>query len=256
MLFWDRPMAKLYNFSAKDISILMEDRGRKIAVILAGGSGSRLGADVPKQFLQIDGKTILEYSVEAFEGHGGIDAIFIISRADFIEEVKEIVRLRGYNKVEKVLAGGKERYHSSLAAIAQAQDGDILLFHDAVRPLVSRRIIDDCLEAMQSYNAVDVGFNTTDTIVQVNSDNCICNIPDRAVLRNGQTPQVFRREVIARAYEIALADPAFRTTDDCGVVFRYLPGEPVFVVRGDVCNMKVTYREDLEQIERLLRQRD
>ena len=230
--------------------------GRNIAVILAGGSGTRLGADVPKQFLEIEGKTILEYSVKAFETHEGIDAIAIVTRSDYMDRVRGIVDAAGFRKVEKILPGGKERYHSSLAAIEAYCDDDVLLFHDAVRPLVSSRIIDDCLEAMDRYNAVDVGFNTTDTIVQVNADNCICSIPDRAVLRNGQTPQVFRRSVIARAYAKALADPSFRTTDDCGVVFRYLPEEPVYVVRGDIANMKVTYREDLQQIERLLRRRD
>ncbi|MGM9737343.1 MAG: 2-C-methyl-D-erythritol 4-phosphate cytidylyltransferase [Candidatus Cryptobacteroides sp.] len=230
--------------------------GRNIAIILAGGSGSRMGVDVPKQFLEIEGRTILEYSVEAFESHPDIDAIAIISRSDYIEKVRNIVSRRGFQKVEKILPGGKERYHSSLAAIGVYEDDDILLFHDAVRPLVSKRIIDDCLAAMEKYNAVDVAFNTTDTIIQVDSGNCICAIPDRTFLRNGQTPQCFRRSIIAKAYNVALADPRFKTTDDCGVVLRYLPEESVYVVQGDVTNMKVTYKEDLEQIQRLLRRRE
>ena len=179
-------------------------------MILAGGSGSRLGADVPKQFLEIDGRTILEYSVEVFDEHPGIDAIDVY------------------------------------------EDDDILLFHDAVRPLVSRRIIDDCLAAMERYDAVDVAFNTTDTIIQVDSDNCISSIPDRNFLRNGQTPQVFRRSLIAEAYKIALQDSAFRTTDDCGVVLRYLPNAPIYVVPGEARNMKVTFKEDIGQIQHLM----
>lgn len=226
--------------------------GRNIAVILAGGSGSRLGADVPKQFLEIDGRTILEYSVAVFDNHPDIDAIVIVSREDYIDKVREIVARRGYRKVEKIISGGKERYQSSLAAIAEYEDDDVLLFHDAVRPLLSKRIIDDCLAAMEKYNAVDVAFNTTDTIIQVNSDNCICSIPDRNYLRNGQTPQVFRRRVIAEAYRIALQDSAFKTTDDCGVVLRYLPNEPVYVVPGEARNMKVTFKEDIAQIQHLM----
>ena len=226
--------------------------GRNIAVILAGGSGSRLGADVPKQFLEIDGRTILEYSVAVFDNHPDIDAIVIVSREDYIDKVREIVARRGYRKVEKIISGGKERYQSSLAAIAEYEDDDVLLFHDAVRPLLSKRIIDDCLAAMEKYNAVDVAFNTTDTIIQVNSDNCICCIPDRNFLRNGQTPQVFRRRVIAEAYRIALQDSAFKTTDDCGVVLRYLPNEPVYVVPGEARNMKVTFKEDIAQIQHLM----
>lgn len=226
---------------------------RNIAVILAGGSGTRLGADCPKQFLEIDGKTILEYSIQAFEDNPDIDGIAIVSRKDYLDTVEELVRKSGFKKVEKVLAGGAERYHSSLAAInAYTNDDDILLFHDAVRPLVSQKIINDCLEAMKQYNAVDTAFNTTDTIVEVDSEGYIKRIPDRAFLRNGQTPQVFRRRTIAKAYEKALQDPGFKTTDDCGVVFRYCPEEKVYVVMGDVRNMKVTFREDLDQIKQLL----
>ena len=221
-------------------------------MILAGGSSSRLGADVPKQFLEIDGRTILEYSVEVFDEHPGIDAIAIITREDYIDKGRDIVARRGYRKVEKIIPGGKERYQSSLAAIDVYEDDDILLFHDAVRPLVSRRIIDDCLAAMERYDAVDVAFNTTDTIIQVDSDNCISSIPDRNFLRNGQTPQVFRRSLIAEAYKIALQDSAFRTTDDCGVVLRYLPNEPIYVVPGEARNMKVTFKEDIGQIQHLM----
>ena len=164
-------------------------------MILAGGSGSRLGADVPKQFLEIDGRTILEYSVRVFAEHPGIDVIDIITREDHIDKVRDIVARRGYRKVEKIIPGGKERYQSSLAAIDVYEDDDILLFHDAVRPLVSRRIIDDCLAAMERYDAVDVAFNTTDTIIQVDSDNCISSIPDRNFLRNGQTSEFDSRSI-------------------------------------------------------------
>lgn len=208
---------------------------------------------MPKQFLTIDGKTILEYAVEAFEQHDGIDEIAIVVRPDFISDVQDIVEARQFTKVKKILPGGKERYHSSLAAIeAYTNDDDKLLFHDAVRPLVSKRIIDDCLKAFDHYNALDVAFNTTDTIVEVDDSGCIQRIPPRTHLRNGQTPQCFRRGVIRKAYELALQDPNFKTTDDCGVVVKYLPQEPVYVVAGDVTNMKVTFKEDLTQIQMLL----
>ena len=95
-------------------------------MILAGGSGSRLGADVAKQFLEIEGRTILEYSVEVFDEHPGIDAIAIITREDYIDKVRDIVARRGYRKVEKIIPGGKERYQSSLAAIDVYEDDDIL----------------------------------------------------------------------------------------------------------------------------------
>ena len=223
-----------------------------IAVILAGGSGSRLGGGVPKQFMKVAGKKIIEHTIDVFESHDLIDEIAIVSRPDYISDVEEIVRANRYQKVRKVLPGGKERYDSSLSAInAYPNDDDNLLFHDAVRPLVNHRIIDDCIKALQTYHAVDVATRTTDTIIQVDKNDCIVSIPPRNYLRNGQTPQCFRRGVIRRAYDIALKDPAFVTTDDCGVVRRYLPDEPVYIVEGEMFNMKVTYAEDLFLLDKL-----
>ena len=223
-----------------------------IAVVLAGGSGLRLGNDQPKQFLKVAGKKVIEHTIEAIESAENIDEICIVSRIDYIHEVENLVINNGYKKVKKILAGGKERYDSSLAAInAYTNNDDNLLFHDAVRPLITERIIDDCIKALQQYNAVDVAVKTTDTIIQVNTNQCINNIPNRNELYNGQTPQGFKRGTIAKAYELALQDPNFITTDDCGTVRRYLPDEPIYVVNGENFNMKLTYVEDLFLLDKL-----
>lgn len=227
-----------------------------IAVILAGGSGSRLGGSTPKQFLKVAGKSVIEHTIDVFERCTYIDEICIVSKSDYIHLVEQIVVDNEYHKVRKILSGGMERYQSSLAAInAYPNDEVNLLFHDAVRPLVNERIISDCVAALSKYNAVDVAIKTTDTIISVDSNNCIDSIPNRAVLRNGQTPQCFRLGTIRRAYEIALQDPDFKTTDDCGVVRKYLPEESVYVVDGDVSNMKLTYLEDLFLLDKLFQLR-
>lgn len=227
-----------------------------IAVILAGGSGTRMGNDQPKQFLKVAGKQIIEHTIDAFEASKDIDEICVVSRADYVGDVEALVVRNQYKKVKRILQGGKERYDSSLAAInAYQNDDDNLLFHDAVRPLVTEKIIHDCVAALRRYNAVDVAVKTTDTIIAVDEQNCIEHIPDRQVLRNGQTPQCFKRGTIKRAYDIALQDPDFRTTDDCGVVRRYLPEEPIFVVEGANYNMKLTYVEDLFLLDKLFQLR-
>ena len=186
-----------------------------IAVILAGGSGQRLGGN-------------------------------------YQSDMEQIVVNNQWIKVKKILRGGKERYHSSLAAI-QAYDDDNanLIFHDAVRPLVNDRIITDCVNALQTWQAVDVAIPATDTIIESSEANTIRSIPNRAVLRNGQTPQCFKRGIIRRAYELALQDPSFQTTDDCGVVSKYLPDVPIYIVPGENFNMKVTYAEDLFLVDKL-----
>lgn len=222
---------------------------KTIAVILAGGSGTRFGGNVPKQFLQVGGRRIIEYTIDAFERHPLIDEVAVVCHADHLAEMESIVASNQYGKVKKVLPGGKERYHSSLAALAvYIDDNDLLLFHDAVRPLVSERIITDCVKALQHYDAVTVAIPTTDTIYRVDDQQQIIDIPPRSLFRNAQTPQGFRAGVIRHAYELALADLAFVTTDDCGVVRRYLPEIPIHVVEGDSCNIKVTYPEDINTV--------
>ena len=225
---------------------------RTIAIILAGGSGNRLGSDAPKQFLKVAGKEIIEYTIDTFEKCNAIDEICIVSRADYVSHIEELVELNHFEKVKKIVPGGKERYHSSLAALDAYTDDDTnLLFHDAVRPLVSERIINDCVSALQNYNAVGVATPTTDTILEIGDDNCITNIPNRNQLRNAQTPQGFKRWVIRKAYDIALADEHFQTTDDCGVVKKYLPSEKIYIINGENTNIKITYKEDIELLEKL-----
>jgi 2-C-methyl-D-erythritol 4-phosphate cytidylyltransferase len=169
--------------------------------------------------------------------------------------VEELVQKNQYKKVKQIIPGGKERYDSTLAAIAAYPDDETnLLFHDAVRPFVSERIIQDCIEALQHYNAVGVAVKTTDTIISVDANECIDTILNRAVLRNVQTPQCFKRGLIKQAYDLALQDPLFTTTDDCGVIRRYMPQEPVYMVNGEHTNIKITYPEDLLSFDRWLQQ--
>lgn len=228
-----------------------------IAVILAGGEGRRIGANIPKQFLKVAGKTVLEHTISIFEKHKAIDETIVVAHANFLPMVEEMVVNNKYRKVKRILGGGQERYESSLVAInATEQDGDVnLIFHDSVRPLVSDRIIDDCVLALECYGAVDVAIPSTDTILVANDEQQITSIPDRSKLRNGQTPQAFKREVIKRAYDLALQDPHFKTTDDCGVVLRYLPNEPIYIVRGEGTNIKLTHQEDLFLLDKLFQLR-
>ena len=229
---------------------------KNVAIILAGGSGNRYGSEIPKQFITVAGKQIIEYSIDAFENCPLINEIGIVCKADYISHVEETVKNNHYQKVKQIIPGGKERYDSTLAAIAAYPDDDTnLLFHDAVRPFVSERIIRDCIEALKQYNAVGVAVKTTDTIVSVDANECIDMMLNRSVLRNVQTPQCFKRGLIKRAYDLALKDPDFTTTDDCGVIRRYMPQEPVYMVNGDYTNSKITYPEDLLSFERLIQQR-
>ncbi|MCQ2083904.1 MAG: 2-C-methyl-D-erythritol 4-phosphate cytidylyltransferase [Bacteroidaceae bacterium] len=228
---------------------------KSVAVVLAAGSGKRTGLDIPKQFLMLGGKTVLEHSVQTFNDHSGIDEVVVVTSAQYIDRVHEMGRANGWSKLAHVIPGGKERYDSSLAAVRQyvGTPDSIMLFHDAARPLVSERVITDCLEAMQTYNCVDVAIPAVDTIVQCDRQGtCMESIQDRSLLWQMQTPQCFRQKTIQEAYRIALSDPGFTATDDCGTVLRYLPSEKVGIVRGDASLMKLTYAQDLTLLEHYL----
>lgn len=228
---------------------------KNIAVVLAGGSGQRFGAALPKQFLPLAGRTVMEYSVEAFERNEGIDEIVVVMHADHLEQMQEMVDRNGWCKVRKLLPGGSERYLSTLAAINayEGVNNANLIFHDAARPAVSQRIINDVITALQSYDAVAVAIPATDTVFEVTEDGGrIISIPVRSRLRCAQTPQAFRIDVIREAYCRALQDPHFTSTDDCGVLLRYCPEVPICIVPGEISNMKLTYPDDASALERYL----
>ena len=231
---------------------------RTIAVILAGGIGERGGFSRPKQLVKLAGRPVISHALGRFETHESIDEICIVTNELCRSDIEDLVSRERFTKVKRILLGGAERYDSSLAAIRayerDAGDGELLiLFHDAVRPLVSHAVIDDVLKALKHYDAVDVAIRVTDTVIQANpKTNTIESIPDRTLLRLGQTPQGFRFETIREAYERALKDPQFVTTDDCGVVVKYMPETPVFIVDGDASNLKLTFPADLMIIDKFM----
>lgn len=227
---------------------------KNIAIILAGGSGTRLGADLPKQFMKIAGKKVIEHTIDVFQKHQDIDEIAIVCNADYIHLVEESIIHNQFSKVKKILKGGAERYHSTLSAINAYDDGEEkkMIFHDAVRPLLNQRIIDDCISALDTYNAVDVAIPATDTTITVDrKKNIIDTIPERKYIYKGQTPQAFKFSTIKKAYELAISDPHLKVTDDCGVVKNYLPQEDIYIIAGEGYNMKLTHTEDIFLLDKL-----
>lgn len=232
---------------------------KNIAVILSGGVGARMGMETPKQFLKVAGQSILEHTVSVFENHGRIDEIAIVAAPEDHDLVNDMVLTNEWGKVKKILTGGAERYESTKSAIEayRADSSTNLIIHDSVRPLLSQTTLTDVIDALDTYKAVDTVIPASDTIVQVSKGypNLIAAIPDRDLLRLGQTPQGFHYEILAEAYEIGLSDPGFGVTDDCGVVKKYLPEVDIFTVTGSQTNMKLTYPSDLYLLEKLFQLR-
>jgi ribitol-5-phosphate 2-dehydrogenase (NADP+) / D-ribitol-5-phosphate cytidylyltransferase len=221
------------------------NRLRTVGVVLAGGVGSRVGLAVPKQLLKIAGKPIIEHTLAVFEASAEIDEVLVLMTPGWTADVEAIVESRGFRKVSTIVEGGATRNESTRRALdALGTDECNVLFHDAVRPLLTQRIIRECANALRRVEAVDVVIPSADTIVVVDGET-ITDIPDRGRMRRGQTPQGFRLSTIRKAYELAWQDPDFAATDDCSVVLRYLPDVPIHVVEGSEHNMKVTAPVDL-----------
>jgi 2-C-methyl-D-erythritol 4-phosphate cytidylyltransferase len=216
---------------------------RNIAAVLAAGRGSRMENSCPKQFLTVRGKSILEHSLDAFEQNRDIDEILLVCPADMVS----VIPVNLYTKLTKIITGGTERYLSSWRAIqAIENEDDNILIHDAVRPWVSQRIINDCVKALKSYQAVNLAIPAVDTLIQVDENRKLLSIPNRKSMMHVQTPQCFRVKIIKRAYQLALQDVDFENTDDCGVVHKYMPEIPILVVEGERSNIKITYPDDLK----------
>ena len=231
---------------------------KNVGVILASGTGERSGFARPKQLVKLAGRPVIAHALERFQAHDGIDEIAIVTNDRCMGEIEDLISSNRLSKVASVLRGGAERYESSLAAIrayeSASHDHDVrLLFHDAVRPLVSHAIISRVLEALDDYDAVDVALSVPDTVILADpSASTIKEIADRRLVRLGQTPQGFTYGLIKEAYDRALRDPQFTTTDDCGVVVKYMPDAPVYVVEGEPSNMKLTFPNDLMILDKFM----
>jgi len=226
---------------------------KNLVVILAGGSGSRIDNDVPKQFLLLKGKTVLQHTVEKFENHAAIDHIFLVTNSEFYEKTGKIIRESGYGKVVKILEGGAVRQDSSRIGVTAAGAGNYenVFIHDAARPFVSKKIIDDILEKLGTYSAVNVAIMSPDTIVRVDENHLVKDVPDRKYLRRVQTPQGFKLELIRKAHRLARENGITNATDDCSLVLRLKLAE-VYVVEGSPLNIKITYPIDLHIAEKII----
>lgn len=222
-----------------------------IAVILAAGVGERAGHHLPKQFIKIAGKTVVEHTLDAVERCRDVDDVYVVVHARFRHIMESILERCRYRKVAKLLNGGDTRQESSRIAAGAIRDNRAkVLVHDAVRPFVSDEIIRNCVLALDAHAAVDVAVPASDTIIQVDERRFIRDIPERAGMYRGQTPQAFRAGVLKQAHRLAVREKASNFTDDCGLVLHYGLA-PVFVVRGEQKNIKITYPEDIFLADKL-----
>jgi ribitol-5-phosphate 2-dehydrogenase (NADP+) / D-ribitol-5-phosphate cytidylyltransferase len=224
------------------------------AILLAAGDGNRFGAEMPKQFVRLAGEQILARSLRAIAAVG-IDRLVVVANASWVAETQEVVDAVRLSVPTTVVVGGATRNESTLNGLRalDAADDDVVVVHDAVRPLVPLDVFTRAIDpvAAGDADATDTVIASADTLVVVDGPRVV-EIPERSRYRRGQTPQVFRMDVLSRAYDAALAAGDMKATDDCGLVLRYVPGVRLLAVAGDDVNLKITTRIDLVLADRML----
>ena len=223
-------------------------------VIVAAGTGSRMNMGINKQFIKLEGKEIIAYTIEKFYNNSNIEDIVVVVKEDESEFFKKEI-LDKYNfKNVKIAYGGKERQDSVYNGLKLLDEKcDVVLIHDGARPFVSDKIIDKSIEEAKEHKAIGVGVPVKDTIKVIDNDKNIVDTPNRSVLWAVQTPQTFDYNILIDAYKDAFKNK-FYGTDDAMLVERI--GYKVKMLEGSYNNIKITTQEDLNIGSQILRVQD
>lgn len=220
------------------------EKQKYTAIVLAAGSGKRMNSKVHKQYLIIQDRPVLYYSLKAFEDSAVDEIVLVVGKGEEKFCRKEIVDKYGISKVKAIVEGGKERYHSVLEGLKQTSDADYVLIHDGARPFVNQDIIRRCMQEVQKYQACVVGMPVKDTIKIADEEGYAKQTPDRKNVWMIQTPQTFSYALIYEAYEEMLKTEDTAITDDAMVLER-IKGKKSKLIEGSYRNIKITTPEDL-----------
>lgn len=230
---------------------------RCTAIVLAAGQGKRMHSQTPKQYLELGDKPVIYYALKTFQD-SFIDEIILVASKDEIEYCsKNVVEKYGFSKVTKIVAGGKERYHSVYEGI-KAADCDYIFIHDGARPFVTADMLERAYRCVIQYDACVIGVPAKDTVKIADGEGFAKDTPNRDTVWTIQTPQVFSYDLIKRGYSLLiekereLLQKSIKITDDAMVV-ETLIGQKVKLIEGSYSNIKITTSEDLQLADVLLK---
>ena len=230
-----------------------------VALILAGGSGTRLGADIPKQYIEVYGRCVISYCIERLSCHEKIDRIQIVAQAQWHEKIKECPEAYDKNgKSRGFSVPGRNRQlsiYNGLSDMKEYVDNlDVVLVHDAARPLLSERMITNCLEAIRGYDGVVPVLPMKDTVYQSADGKKISALVKRSEIFSGQAPEAFRFGVYYEANRRLLPDTIL--TINGSTEPAVMAGLDMIMIAGDEDNFKITTKEDLERFRELIKRRN
>mgnify|MGYP000714319362 FL=1 len=220
------------------------EKQKYAAIVLAAGSGKRMNSKVHKQYLIIQDRPVLYYSLKEFQDSAVDEIVLVVGKGEEEFCRREIVDKYGISKVKAIVEGGKERYHSVFEGLKQTSDADYVLIHDGARPFVNQDIIRRCMQEVQKYQACVVGMPVKDTIKIADEGGYAKQTPDRKNVWMIQTPQTFSYALIYEAYEEMLKTEDTAITDDAMVLER-IKGKKSKLIEGSYRNIKITTPEDL-----------
>ncbi len=218
-----------------------------IAVLFAGGVGARMGGDIPKQFLEWNGKTILIQTIEAFEKHDMIDGIMLACKTEWIDFTSKLIEKAGIKKVIDIVPGGSTALDSQYNALKRirelySNDNPIVLIHDGVRPLVDANTITNCILCTENKgNAITV-TQAIETVIRIGKNNKIVQILDRNDCRMAKAPQAFRLNDILNAHEKSIKEGNHAYIDSASMMIAQ--GVELYTVLGKPENIKITTPSD------------
>lgn len=217
------------------------------AIILVAGNSTRYGQNRNKNFEIVNGKTVLSYSLNAFNKNEYIDNIIITAKESEIKKVEEIIKSESISKNLDIVIGGKERKESVYNSI-KATDSDIVIIHDGARPAITQDYINKCIESMSEFKGVTVGVKSKDTIKITDENNIVTSTTKRSNTWIIQTPQCFERNVLLKMHEEHKNDDV---TDDCMLLEK--GNYKIKIIEGEYTNIKITTYEDLNIIREFIK---
>lgn len=227
---------------------------KHVAIVLSAGKGSRIGGDIPKQYMDLDGKPVLYYSLKTFQD-SFIDEIIIVCAEEFKEFIKsEIVDRYSLSKVVAIVTGGAERSDSVYNGLLAVREPDkaYVYVHDGARANISKKVLDTAREDVINYGSAVVAVNSKDTVKTVDENGYVVSTPDRNLVFIIQTPQVFLCNELMDAYTKLQAHPGTKVTDDSSVMELY-GNRKIHISKGDYCNIKITTIEDFQTATNFLK---
>lgn len=226
---------------------------KDVAIILSAGKGTRMGTKIPKQYLEVLGKPILYYTIQAFEDSDVDEIVIVLSESDK-EFVQTMIERYEFKKVQHLVNGGKERYHSVYNGLLNVKEANKILIHDGARALITPEQINQILYELDKRRTCVAGMPVKDTIKIIDAENYVTDTPKRSTMWQIQTPQAFYYDDILVAYKEMMQQQDVQITDDAMVMERY-GAERIYIKEASYENIKITTPEDLIFMQAVLQKR-